>query len=279
MSEILAQANQFIQRFGRPLDRARFELHFSGGSPQAFLAALAPYQNPDGGFGHALEVDIEAPDSQPFATELALEYCLHAGIPAQDALVQRAVAYLEETQAEDGCWRFSPEIYTHPMAPWFQGWTWPNLNPSCALAGILREYGLGSPRLHQRVAALFEQWQNLGEITDGEFYAVQSYALYFLPEGDLPQREFYLSGLLWWLIRRHLSNEIADNGHWFEYIRSPHSWVGQRLPAALLNDRLERLLREQRPDGGWPTPYNPLWRGPVTIHNLRVLQAFGRVTV
>ncbi len=277
MSEILAQASQFFQHFGRPLDRARFDLHFAGGSPQTFLDALAPYQNPDGGFGNALEVDIEAPDSQPFATELALDYCLRAGIPAQYPLVQRTVTYLEETQQDDGCWRFTPNIYAHPLAPWFQGWTWPNLNPSCTLAGYLREYGLGSPRLHQRVTGLFEQWQNLGEITEGEFYAVRAYALYFLPEGDLPQREFYLSGLLWWLIRRHLSNEIPDNGHWFEYIRSPHSWVGQRLPSAILDDRLDRLVAEQHPDGGWPTPYNPLWRGPITIQNLLVLRAFGRL--
>jgi hypothetical protein len=277
MSEMLARAQQFIQQSGRPIDRARFDLHFDGGSLQNFSAALAAYQNPDGGFGRALEVDIEAPDSQPFATELALEYCLQAGIPAQDALVQQAVAYLEETQAEDGCWRFSENIYAHPLAPWFRGWTWPNLNPSCPLAGVLRAYGLGSARLHQRVAALFERWQNLGEITEGEFYAVHAYALYFLPPGDLPQREFYLSGLLWWLIRRHLSNEIADNGHWFEYVVSPHTWIGQHLPPAILDDRLERLAAEQRPDGGWPTPYNPLWRGPVTIQNLLVLRAFGRL--
>lgn len=277
MSEILTRAADFMECNGRDIDKARFALHFGGGSPEAFLEALAPYQNPDGGFGHALEVDIEAPDSQPFATELALEYCLRGGIAGTQPLVQRAVAYLEETQEEDGCWRFTSEIYAHPLAPWFRGWTWPNLNPSCTLAGILREYGLGSARLHQRVATLFERWQNLGEITEGEFYAVRAYAIYFLPEGELPQREFYLSGLLWWLIRRHFSNEIADNGHWFEYIRSPHTWVGQRLPAHILQERLARLRAEQSPDGGWPTPYNPLWRGPVTINNLLILNAFGQL--
>jgi hypothetical protein len=277
MTTIQAQAQYFVERYGRKIDQARFALHFTGGSPRVFLDALAPYQNPDGGFGHALEVDIEAPDSQPFATELALDYCLRAGIPAQEPLVQRAAAYLEETQEEDGCWRFAPEIYAHPLAPWFQGWTWPNLNPSCTLAGILREYGLGSPRLHARVAALFDQWANLSDIVEGEFYAVRAYAIYFLPEGDLPQREFYLSGLLWWLIRRHLSNEIPDNGHWFEYIRSPHTYVGQRLPAAMLSERLDRLIAERLPDGGWPTPYNPLLRGSVTINNLLVLRAFGRL--
>ena len=277
MSEMLERARQFVQQYGREIDQARFALHFDGGTIEAFMDALGAYQNPDGGFGHALEVDIEAPGSQPFATEIALDYCLKAEIPGDHAMIQKAVNYLEETQDEDGCWRFTPDIYTHPLAPWFQGWTWPNLNPSCTLAGILREYGLGSAVLHLRVARLFEQWQNLSDVVEGEFYAMRAYAMYFLPEGELPNREFFLSGLLWWLIHRHLSNEIADNGHWFEFIRSPHTYVGQRLPTRILMDRLDRLVAEQRPDGGWPTPYDPSWRSPVTINNLLVLQAFERL--
>ena len=105
MSEILENAQQFIAQHGRKIDQARFALHFSGGSPNSFLDALAEFQNPDGGFGNALEVDIEAPGSQPFATELALDYCLKAGIPAEHPLVLKTVSYLEESQDEDGCWR------------------------------------------------------------------------------------------------------------------------------------------------------------------------------
>lgn len=163
------------------------------------------------------------------------------------------------------------------MAPWFKDWTWPNLNPTCTTAGILRQYGLGSARLHRRVLSLFERRADLSEVAEGEFYSIRPYAVYFLPEWDHHQREFYLSGLLWWLIRQHLSNKIADNGHWFEYIGSPTTWVGQRLPAAILQDRLSRLQAEQQEDGAWPTPYNPLWRGLVTVNNLLILRAFGRI--
>jgi hypothetical protein len=49
------------------------------------------------------------------------------------------------------------------------------------------------------------------------------------------------------------------------------------MPPTLLADRLQRLVAEQLPDGGWPTPYNPAWRGPVTINNLLILRAFGAV--
>src|SRR5512147_1633725 len=122
MSQILKKAQSFIERNSRKIDQARFALHFSGGSVEAFLTELATYQNPDGGFGHALEVDIEAPGSQPFATEIALDYCLRAGIPPDEPLVARMVSYLEKAQDEDGCWRFTADIYEHPLAPWFKGW-------------------------------------------------------------------------------------------------------------------------------------------------------------
>ena len=277
MSDLISRAQQFIAEHGRPLDRARFAFHFTGGPLSEFLSALAAYQNPDGGFGGGLELDIAAPDSQPFAVEIALEYLQAAGVPASHPMLQKVVAYLEATQPEDGCWRFTPAIYAHSLAPWFSSWTFPNLNPACSTAGFLLGFGLGSPRLHARVRALFERLADVKAVAEGDFYAVRAYMMYFLPESDLPQREFYLSGLLWWLIRQHYDGGLADNGHWFEYIRSPHSWLGKRIPASILRERLDLLTAEIQPDGGWPTPYNPAWRSPVTINNLLLLQRFGRL--
>src|SRR5690349_7338849 len=69
------RARGFFAGWGRELDRARFAYHFAGGSREALLEALGKYQNGDGGFGQGLEPDITAPDSQPFATELALLIC------------------------------------------------------------------------------------------------------------------------------------------------------------------------------------------------------------
>jgi hypothetical protein len=196
MVQIIANARNFFKYNGRPVDRARFAMHFDGGSKHDFLTALGEYQNPDGGFGHALEVDITAPESQPFATELALKYCLDGGIPAGDPLLQRTLAHLEATQQEDGGWRFGPEIYAQAMAPWFKAWTWPNMNPTCTTAGLLRQYGLGSDRLHERVRVLFDQMADVSDVADGEFYSIRPYAMYFRPEWNHPLREFYLSGLL-----------------------------------------------------------------------------------
>lgn len=272
----VTRARAFFERQGRDIDRARFAYHFGGGSREELLSALSRYQNPDGGF-HGLEVDIKAPDSNPFATEIALQICLQAGVPKDHPLVARTVEFLERTQGEDGAWRFSEGVYRHELAPWFQGWPWPNLNPSCTLAGLLGEYGLGSDRLHGRVEALFRELARPEDLLGEEYYSVRPYAFFFLPERAHPQRELYLAGLLWWLIRVHLEGKLADAGHFLDYVRSPDTYTGRLLPERILAEELDALEEEQQEDGGWPTPYDQGWRGPVTVQNLLTLERFGRL--
>lgn len=57
MNPTFEKARSFIYHNARPLDIARWQYHFEGGSNEAVLTALAAYQNEDGGFGHALEAD------------------------------------------------------------------------------------------------------------------------------------------------------------------------------------------------------------------------------
>lgn len=65
MNQALKKARTFIYRNARPLDLARWQYHFEGGSKEAVLTTLAAYQNEDGGFGHALEPDSWNPNSSP----------------------------------------------------------------------------------------------------------------------------------------------------------------------------------------------------------------------
>lgn len=274
---VVAQAERFFQQNGRDIDQARFAYHFGDLSQDDLLAVLSRYQNSDGGFGHGLEVDIAALQSNPFATELALLICLQADIPREHPLLRHTVAYLEQTQEDDGTWRFAPEIYAAELAPWFQGWQWPNLNPSCTLAGLLKELGLGSERLHGRVERLFAQLAQVADLAGDDFYAARPYVYYFLPDWSHSRRELYLSGVLWWLIRQHVNGKLADSEHFFAYVRHPRTYTGRMLPAAILAERLSMLESEQADDGGWPSPYNDAWRGWITVQNLLTLKAFNRI--
>lgn len=67
------KARTFIYRNARPLDIARCQYYFEGGSKEAVLTALSFYQNEDGGFGHALDLDAWNPNSTPIQTWAASE--------------------------------------------------------------------------------------------------------------------------------------------------------------------------------------------------------------
>lgn len=273
----VAAAQAFLEREGREIDRARFAYHFLGGTQDALTDALTAYQNPDGGFGRGLEVDIAAPDSNPFATDIALSICIEAGVPASHPLVARTVAYLEESQDPDGDWHFTPGVYQHALAPWFQGWTFPSLNPSCTLASRLRRLGVTSPQLFSRVESLFAAKATPADLLGDQYYAVMPYAFYFMDEWEHPQRDLYISGVLWWLIRQDAQGTLPDAAHFFAYAGSPKSYVARNLPPALLRAQLERLQAEQEEDGGWPSPYDPRWRPPTTVDSMITLRRFGRV--
>ncbi len=273
--DAIEKARDFYQNNGRDIDRARFEYHFSSLPQSDLLDILGRYQNPDGGFA-GLEFDIAAPQSNPFATELALYICLWAGVKSSHPLLQKTVAYLEANQDADGGWRFVPEIYQHQLAPWFQGWKWPNLNPACTLAGLQMELGLGSKEMLARVEQLFERMARVEDIANGEFYDVRPYAFYFIPDWPHPQAEFYRSGLVWWFIRQHAAAKM-DATHFLEYIRSPQTYAGQALPARILNTWLDKLSAEQTEAGGWPSPYQANWSNWITVNNLLILKAFGRL--
>ena len=67
------RAKTFVKEQGRDLDRRLLSYYFEGGSDVSVLAALAVYQNDDGGFGHGLEPDLRTPASSVIATTVAFQ--------------------------------------------------------------------------------------------------------------------------------------------------------------------------------------------------------------
>jgi hypothetical protein len=272
----LVRAAAFLAEHGRDIDRALFDSFFAGKGQAAGVEALARYQNPDGGF-YGLEVEIKAPQSNPFATELALSAMGWLGLPRDHRLLVGALGYLETTQLDDGTWRFTPEIYQGELAPWFQNWQWPNLAPSCSIAGLLRQMGVGSERLHNRVSALFQRLARPEDLLGNDYYTVRPYACYFLSSWDFPQSEYYRWGVVWWMTRVHLANPDLDAAHWLDFVPQPRSSIAQRLPPALLAEELGQLAAGQSEDGGWSTSDDPAWRGWNTVTNLLILRAYGKI--
>ena len=142
----------WMHRNARPVDLAFWRCHFEGGSREEALAAMAYYQNADGGFGNALEPDSWNPDSSPYTTLIALNRLKEIGTPADHPIIQGIYRYLESgAYRTEGGWHFNlPTNDHHAHAPWWFYSEDANLTESIGvtaeLAGhILQDCEAGSP--------------------------------------------------------------------------------------------------------------------------------------
>ena len=88
------RARDFIHAQARPLERARFAHEFEGGPRAAVLEALAAFQNPDGGYGRALEPDVRLPASSAIATLTGLDVLRELDAGADEPQLRRALAWV-----------------------------------------------------------------------------------------------------------------------------------------------------------------------------------------
>ncbi len=265
----------FLDQQGDTLGRA-WAAHLWRDVPaSAVIAALGAYQNDDGGFGKGLEVDIKAPVSNPFATRLAMHVLATLDGPIDDPLVRDLDRWLVSAQDEDGDWHFAPEVYRHELAPWFAGWTFPNLNPACCLAGLAARLGIGNETMQARVRRLFDEKASLDEARSGEFYTILPYVEY-LGGVDHPERDTYFDAIAANIVATAEKGGYADAGHFFDQAQGGGDDLRRRLPSELIAQQRARLLSEQQDDGGWPTPYDPAWRPWTTATTLVTLATLAR---
>lgn len=261
----LEQAQSFIYRNARPLDLARWQYHFEGGSRDTVLAALAYYQNEDGGFGHALEADCWNPQSAPIQTWTATELLRevgHAG-PAHP-LVQGILRYLGSGQDFDGhIWASTlPGNNDGPHAPW---WHWESgrcafddYNPTACLAGFLVRFAPQDSGPYQlgcrvaREAAAHTGWEQ-------DMHSVQCYVglLAYLREAgrlDLAE-EAGLARRVHEAVRAVITQDTAQ---WATgYICRPSQFFCTRdsefYPEnrAIANYECDFIRQTQQPDGAW----------------------------
>ena len=111
-------AQRFVFANARLLDRHRLAVRLRGAPVRTVVEALRAYRNPDGGFGHALEPDVRAPESEPTSTLHALEILSEVG-KLDDPMVADAAAWVAAIAEGDGGVRFvMPTASAHPHAPW-----------------------------------------------------------------------------------------------------------------------------------------------------------------
>jgi hypothetical protein len=296
-------ASHFLLQAARAVERTAYRIDFEGAPSWPLFDALQRYQNPDGGFGHALEPDLRCPESSALATTVALHRLVEGGAVADMPLVMAAVGYLQATlDATRRVWPILPESAEGaPRAPWFAtdglserffGFA---LNPKAELLAQL--YRLGP--------AAEEGW--LDGLAEDVVRTVEARAA-----AGLEMHDFI--GATQLLDAPHLSPGLRRR--LFELLlpiaeavvgREPAAWAGYGLkPLALapypgaalagvlhepVQAQLDYLISTQGVEGAWWPQWSwgeggneeawvqseRAWAGMLTLDALRQLRAYGRL--
>jgi hypothetical protein len=276
-------AERFVHANARLLDRHRLAVLLHAASVAPVLDALRAYRNADGGFGHALEPDVRAPESEPACTLHGLEVALEIGA-VEDPMIADAAAWIASIADPDGGVPFVlPTAAEHPHAPWMV----PSPGGSFltyALAAALWLAGSREPWLERATDWCWTQLEG-PEPLNG--YGVK-FALDFLDHVPGERRAHTaIDGL-----RSALGEDGSipvPGGIEHERITplalSPRPDRRSRMlfSAGQIDEGLEVLERGQQADGGWTFDHlawsagqSVEWRGMATLGALRTLRAHGR---
>jgi len=296
------RAGRFLREEARPLENALFAYYFEHGSRTNVLAALVPYQNSDGGFGHGLEPDLRAPASSVIATITALDILRRVRADEDTPGLPAALAYLVDVyDVERERWPIvPPEVEDAPHAPWwsyedaeenFRGF-W--ANPRASVVAYLQQFHrlAPSPFLEGARQAVVDDLMRYSQHMEMHDFLC---FLTLLETPSLP-RETYESVLD--KMRRALpQSAVLDPNEWGGYgmrpldaVYMPKSPLAGVIDDAILSANLDYEIDCQQSNGCWAPNWSwdfidsdawaaaeREWRGVLTLRKLLTLRAHGRI--
>lgn len=290
VSNRLSAARGFMAGHARLLDRRRFELLLEGGDAEPVLAALRAYRNADGGFGHGLEPDLRARESQPAAAWHAFEvFADVAPVTAPEAA--ELCDYLDAVSLPDGGLPFALPIEdASGTAPF-----WAQADPQAFSLQITAIVAAHANRVAAHDPAVAgHPW--LARATsyclaaiDALVAAPEAYVLAFsLQLLDAVHDRVSIAPALLTRLGEYIPRDgrlrvmggLPDETLWpLDLAPVPGRPVRTLFDEAAVAADLERLAAEQKEDGGWSVDfqsYSPAaaleWRGYSTVRALSVLR-------
>jgi hypothetical protein len=280
----VAAAERFVLANARLIDARRLDCLAHGAPAGPVLDALRAYQNPDGGFGHALEPDVRAPHSEPVSALHALDILAEVNA-ADDAMVGAAARWVAGVADPDGGVPFVlPAALDYPRAPWME----PGPDGShltFAIAAKLWELGCAIPWRQQ---ATDWCWARLDGPDGLDGYWVK-FGLDFLDH--VPDEARAQAAIERIRPALRADGSLPVPGGLEDEHLTPLGLSGRpgRRGRALFTDGqievgLDELEAGQQADGGWTFDFlawspgqSAEWRGIVTLGALATLDAHGRI--
>lgn len=258
---------------------------FDGEDPYGVVAAVRAYRNGDGGFGHGLEPDKRCPASLPIDVECALDILWVAGVGTVDMILD-ACDWLDSVATPDGAVPLAfPVIERYPRAEHWSDWTYvPGLNPTAGLAGRLHRIGVSHPWLER---ATTWTWARLESGFDEDAHALGEVLLFLAHAPDRERAQAVGARVSAWLAgAQWYQADPEDPGYGVTPLKlapAADSPWRHLFDDTVIEGFLDRMARDQQPDGGWSITWEPPssasaleWRGVETLRALRTLGAYGR---
>lgn len=293
------KAEQFLWVSARVLERVRFDHLFHGGPREPVLAGLRAYQNPDGGFGQAIEPDFRGPVSQPLGVDFAFKVLEEIELP-DPGMIQSAMGFVTKVSAADGGLpNVLANVADYPRAPW---WAAPEqvtgcLLPTAGVAGSLLRWKIQHPWLEGAIAYSWPAIDTLMERVKkakGRLERIQAAyearaTIPFLDHVPDRARAEKVSKALFAALESAdmIAKEpdpAAEAALPLEFAPHPNSIARRWFDDALIERHLDALIDAQASDGGWTVPWliwtpitEPEWRGILTVERLKTLRAYGRL--
>ena len=285
-------ARTFLLTHARIIERRLAEIYLDGATDvEPVSHALEAYRNADGGFGHGLESDALAPESQPLAVDAAFalfdDLAAHTGASFADA-VATTIPFLQAVSSPDGGLPIVlPSVAAYPRAEhWGDGVFPPGLNPTAAIVARARHLGSPHPWLDAAAAFCRRALGTPGSVSDA--HTALCVLRFFETDPDRAWAEGEYD---------KLGASLTDLAHFqpmpgagygltpLQFAPSPHSPRRRFFASESIDAHLDALEKAQQDDGGWPITWQPPgptaqanWRGVVTLDALRVLRAYGRIS-
>ena len=275
----LDAARTFLHANGRVLERRRFAHLIDGGPKEPVLDAIRAFRNDDGGFGHAIEPDMRAPESQPVGVQTAMEILHELGVH-DDPMIRPAADWLRSVTRDDGGIPFVLETEA-PHAPWWKSSDASSVTQTAANAAALHSLGVIHPWLESADEFLFARIAQIDASKVGEDIGLGYDVLFSVHFLDAHPDDARATAALDALAPIPTADPGSEHPSALDL--SPRPGTRTRRFFDVEPD-LDALERAQQDDGGWRVAWPDWndaaaveWRGVATVNALSLLRANDRV--